>query len=212
MSIKGLIFDLDGVICSTDLYHYLSWKKLADKLGVYFDTEINERLRGVSRLESLEIILEKSNKLYTEEEKSKMAEEKNKYYQTFLKKMTTNDVSKEVLDTLQILRERGYKLAIGSSSKNAKIILKQIGLIDFFDVIADGTMIKYSKPHPEIFIEASKGLNIQPKECAVIEDSESGCIAAKSASMKVAGISSEAKCIFADYHLSEFKELLDIFK
>ena len=123
MKYKGIIFDLDGVICFTDKYHYLAWKRLADKLGIYFDETINNRLRGVSRMESLEIILEKSTKKYSKEEKEDFAEQKNKMYVELLEDMTPADLPKEVKTTLDDLRKQGVLLAIGSSSKNAKRIL-----------------------------------------------------------------------------------------
>ena len=139
MKYKGIIFDLDGVICFTDKYHYLAWKRLADKLGIYFDETINNRLRGVSRMESLEIILEKSTKKYSKEEKEDFAEQKNKMYVELLEDMTPADLPKEVKTTLDDLRKQGVLLAIGSSSKNAKRILKHLGLENYFDAISDGT-------------------------------------------------------------------------
>ena len=129
MKYKGIIFDLDGVICFTDKYHYLAWKRLADKLGIYFDETINNRLRGVSRMESLEIILEKSTKKYSKEEKEDFAEQKNKMYVELLEDMTPADLPKEVKTTLDDLRKQGVLLAIGSSSKNAKRILQNQNLI-----------------------------------------------------------------------------------
>ena len=132
MKYKGIIFDLDGVICFTDKYHYLAWKRLADKLGIYFDETINNRLRGVSRMESLEIILEKSTKKYSKEEKEDFAEQKNKMYVELLEDMTPADLPKEVKTTLDDLRKQGVLLAIGSSSKNAKRILKHLGLENYF--------------------------------------------------------------------------------
>lgn len=207
---KGIIFDLDGVIVSTDHYHYLAWKSLADELNIPFDEKDNERLRGVSRMESLDIILEKSSNKYSDEQKQEFADKKNKLYQQYLKQMTTQDLSKEVKETLDILRSRGLKLAIGSSSKNTMLILKQIGLDTFFDAIADGTMLDYSKPHPQVFMKAAQKLGLKDKECLVVEDAIAGCYGAKSASMKVAAISSAYGCSFADYHLNKFKNLLDI--
>ncbi len=207
---KGIIFDLDGVIVSTDHYHYLAWKALADELNIPFDEKDNERLRGVSRMESLDIILEKSSHKYSDEQKQEFADKKNKLYQQYLKQMTTQDLSKEVKETLDVLRSRGLKLAIGSSSKNTMLILKQIGLDTFFDAIADGTMLDYSKPHPQVFMLAAQKLELAYKECLVVEDAIAGCYAAKSASMKVAAISSAYGCSFADYHLNKFKNLLDI--
>ena len=133
---KGIIFDLDGVICHTDKYHYMAWKNLADSIGIYFDEQINNRLRGVSRMESLEIILERSNKAYSDKEKEEFANKKNEMSQELLNKMSENDLDKKVKETLDILKERGYKTAIASSSKNARLILSKLNLIDFFDIIA----------------------------------------------------------------------------
>lgn len=167
--IKAVIFDLDGVICFTDKYHYQAWKALSDRLGIYFDETINNRLRGVSRMASLEIILEKSGRRYTEAEKAALAEEKNRTYQQLLARMTPGDLSDEVRDTLQALRHKGYPMAIGSSSKNTKFILERIGLSTWFDAIADGTDITHSKPNPEVFLVAASKLNISPSLCAVVE-------------------------------------------
>ena len=125
---KAVIFDLDGVICFTDKFHYQAWKALADRLGIYFDEKINDRLRGVSRMASLDIILERADKEYTQEEKEAFATEKNDTYRELLKNMGPADLSDEVKNTLTVLRGRGYKLSIGSSSKNTKFILGQIGL------------------------------------------------------------------------------------
>ena len=142
---KGIIFDLDGVICHTDRYHYEAWKMLADRLEIPFDEKINNRLRGVSRNESLDIVLEKSSKVYTREEKLAMAEEKNDCYRKLLAQMTPADLSPAVKEMLDALKQ-SKKLAIGSSSKNTKFILERIGLDDYFDVIADGNDITHSKP------------------------------------------------------------------
>lgn len=210
MRYEGIIFDLDGVIVSTDHYHYLAWKELADEYNIYFDKEINQRLRGVSRMESLDIILEKSSKRFSSEEKFEMADKKNKIYQEYLKQMSRKDISSEVKETLDILRENNIKIAIGSSSKNTQLILNQIGLDGFFDAISDGTMIEYSKPHPEVFIKAANLLEIDCKKCLVVEDAEAGCISAKSASMDVAGISAARDSKYADYSLGSFSDLISI--
>lgn len=189
MKYKAVIFDLDGVICHTDKYHYLAWKKLADeKIGVYFDEQINDRLRGVSRMESLEIILEKSDKPFTQEEKEQFAAEKNTAYTQFLAEMSPSDVSADVARTLDALRNNGIKMAIGSSSRNARIILKQIGLLDAFDVIVDGNMIKNSKPDPEVFLLAAELLGLEPRECLVVEDAAAGIESAVNGGFDVAGI------------------------
>lgn len=205
---KGIIFDLDGVICSTDQYHYQAWKALADELGIYFDETINNRLRGVSRMESLEIILEKAKETYAEEEKLAFAEKKNNIYKELLKQMTTADLSEEVKNTLEELRNRGYKLAIGSSSKNTKQILKQIGLDGYFDAIADGTDITNSKPDPEVFLLAAVRLGFMPRECLVVEDAKAGIEAATRGGFKSAGIGEAAESKTVTYSMEKFADLL----
>ncbi|XCP86233.1 beta-phosphoglucomutase [Roseburia hominis] len=207
---KGIIFDLDGVICFTDKYHYIAWKKLADKEGIYFDETINNRLRGVSRMESLEIILERAKKSYTEEEKVAMAEEKNAIYVELLKEMTEADLSEEVKETLQKLRECGLKLAIGSSSKNAKIILRQLGLEDFFDAISDGTNITKSKPDPEVFLKAAGFIGEDPADCLVVEDAKAGIEAATAGGFKSAGLGEATEHPEVTYKLTSFRDLLEI--
>ena len=168
VKIKGLIFDLDGVLVFTDKFHYQAWKTMADELGVYFDETINHRLRGVSRMDSLEIILERyEGPDLSLREKEKLAEKKNEIYRTLLESMTPDDVTKEVRDTLTKLREKGYKLAIGSSSKNAKFILEKVELKDAFDAISDGNNITKSKPDPEVFLKAAEYLGLPPKACMV---------------------------------------------
>lgn len=209
---KAIIFDLDGVICFTDKYHYLAWKALADRLGIYFDEKINDRLRGVSRMASLEIILERSDTAYTSEQKDAFAVEKNESYRELLKQMSPSDLSEEVKYTLDELRRRGYVLAIGSSSKNAKFILGQIGLGNFFDAIADGTDITHSKPDPEVFLCAASKLGLAPAECAVVEDAKAGIQAAKASDMTALALFGDAKdCGLEDYDLLSFSDLLNIF-
>lgn len=208
--IKGVIFDLDGVICFTDKYHYLAWKSLADKEGIYFDEIINNRLRGVSRMESLEIILEKSTKTYTSEEKVKMATYKNNIYKEFLKQMTPKDVSDDAILTLKTLKQKGVKIAIGSSSKNTKFILERIGLLDFFDVIVDGNDIKNSKPDPGVFLKAQEQLNINKEFCLVVEDAESGIDAAYNGNIKAAGILTAAKYFKTTYPIEKLSDILKL--
>lgn len=207
---KAVIFDLDGVICFTDKYHYLAWKKMANRIGVYFDETINNRLRGVSRMDSLEIILEKSEKQYTQEEKNKLAEEKNATYVKLLEKMTTADLSEEVKNTLIELRKRGYKLAIGSSSKNTKMILKQIGLEDFFDAISDGTNISNSKPDPEVFLMAAEYISEKPEDCLVVEDAKAGIEASYRGGFESAGLGEACEHEHVTYKMNSFSDLLVI--
>lgn len=211
--IKGIIFDLDGVIVFTDHYHYLAWKQLADTIGVYFDQTINNRLRGVSRMASLEIILENyQGKPFSVEEKIAIAEAKNNLYRELLKQMSPIDVTDEVRTTLQTLKKRNYKLAIGSSSKNAPFILKQVNLEEFFDVKSDGNNIAHSKPNPEVFLKAAEYLSLKPEECAVVEDAHAGIEAAKKANMFALAIGDASNCEAADYKLKTFSDLLNIFK
>lgn len=211
VKIKGLIFDLDGVLVFTDKFHYQAWKTMADELGVYFDETINHRLRGVSRMDSLEIMLERyEGPDLSLREKEKLAEKKNEIYRTLLESMTPDDVTKEVRDTLTKLREKGYKLAIGSSSKNAKFILEKVELKDAFDAISDGNNITKSKPDPEVFLKAAEYLGLPPKACMVVEDAEAGIEAAKKGGMYAAGIGEAAKSINADESLKTFSELVDI--
>ena len=211
--IKGLIFDLDGVLLSTDRFHYLAWKKLADRMGIRFTEKDNERLRGVSRMESLEIVLSLSEKplALSEEEKLAIATEKNEQYREYLKTMTPADVSAEVRSTLATLRERGYLLAVGSSSKNTRFILSQTALTDAFDAIADGNDIKNSKPDPEVFLKAASLIGFAPAECAVIEDAEAGLEAANRGGMLSIAYASALECPLGRVKLHCFSDLLKMF-
>ena len=211
-TINAIIFDLDGVICFTDQYHYQSWKELADAEGIYVDEKINGRLRGVSRMESLNIILEKASKEYTQEEKEMLAAKKNESYVRLLEKMSPSDLSDEVKNTLGTLRQRGYKLAIGSSSKNTKKILKQIGLGGYFDAISDGTNITKSKPDPEVFLKAAEMVDEKPKHCLVVEDALAGIDAAYAGGFLSAGIGDAAGHAHVTYPILTFGELLSICK
>ena len=186
--IKAVIFDLDGVIVSTDDCHYEAWKKMADEECIYFDKAINNRLRGVSRMESLEIVLERAEKKYSNEEKLQLAERKNSYYKEFITKLTPSDVLPGVMNTLDELRANGIKVAIGSSSKNTPVILKQIGLDNYFDAVSDGNNITNSKPDPEVFLKAADMLGIPYAECMIVEDADAGIEAGKSAGMKTVSV------------------------
>ncbi len=207
---KAIIFDLDGVICHTDEYHYLAWKAMADSMNIPFDRQVNNRLRGVSRMASLEIILEQYTGALSQAEKEELAEQKNELYKESLKNMSPADLTEEVKTTLDALRQRGYKLAIGSSSKNARFILQQLGLGSFFDAISDGNNITHSKPDPEVFVKAVQMLCIAPEECLVVEDAVSGAIAGKAGGMKVACVGDASAEKAGDYNLTSFAELLEI--
>lgn len=208
MKYKGIIFDLDGVICSTDEYHYLAWKALADRLGIPFDRERNNLLRGVSRMDSLGIILEKSDKTYSDEEKAAFAEEKNTLYRELLGRMSPADLSDNVKITLEALRKTGLKLAIGSSSKNTPFILERIGLKDFFDAVADGNCITHSKPHPEVFLKAADKLGLIPRDCLVVEDAHAGVEAATAGGFDCAAMGDAKDDARAATHLNQFSDLM----
>ncbi len=210
MKYQGVIFDLDGVICHTDEYHYQAWKVLADKLDTYFDREINNRLRGVSRMDSLEIVLERyTGEPLSQERKVELATEKNEIYRQLLAQMSPKDLSAEVADTLNKLREMGLKLAIGSSSKNAPFILERIGLGSFFDAISDGNNITKSKPDPEVFLKAAEFLGLTPETCLVVEDAEAGVDAAIAGGMDAAAIGDAVGCGKGTYNLATFSDLLE---
>ena len=205
--IYAIIFDLDGVICTTDKYHYLAWKALADSLGLPFDEKVNGLLRGVSRMESLEIVLGEHSTEYSQEQKTALATRKNEIYKSYLSAMTPGDLSKEVRSTLYTLRQRGYLLAIGSSSKNTRQILRQLGLGEFFDAVADGTMITRSKPDPEVFLLAASMLGVRPENAVVIEDAESGVRAAKAGRFRAIGIRTEGNDPNSDITIRHLKNL-----
>lgn len=188
MKIKAVIFDLDGVIVSTDDCHYRAWKQMAEEEGIYFDRKINDRLRGVSRAASLEIVLERSEKTYSEKEKQELAERKNNYYKELIKELTPNDILSGAKELLEELKTRGIKVAIGSSSKNAPMILKQIGLGNYFDAVSDGNNIVNSKPNPEVFVKAAQMLGLAPEDCMVVEDADAGIEAAKAGGMIAAAV------------------------
>jgi len=208
--IRAIIFDLDGVICSTDRYHYLAWKALADRLDIPFDEQKNKLLRGVSRLDSLEIILGDRSSHFSEQEKWELAEEKNRIYREYLQTMRPSDLSEDTCYALQTLRKRGYLLAIGSSSKNTRQILTQLGLEHFFDAVADGTQITRSKPDPEVFFLAASLLDISPEQAIVIEDAESGVQAAETGHFRVIGIRSRENDPNSDITIKKLSDLTEI--
>ena len=208
MGFRGIIFDLDGVIVSTDEQHYLGWQALADRLGIPFSREVNSRFRGVSRMACMNILEELGGKHYTDSEKIAYADWKNEYYRKLLAQMSSDDLSQEVRSTLDALRARGLKLAVGSSSKNAKFILRRIGLSDYFDAVSDGTNISRSKPDPEVFLKAAEYLRLTPTDCLVVEDAVSGVEAAHAGGMKAATVGDAACRGCGDFILSRFADLL----
>ncbi len=207
MSIRAVIFDLDGVIVSTDEFHYQGWQNLADEEGIYFDRKINERLRGVSRMDSLDILLEKSDKKYTDEQKVEMATRKNDYYRELLKNLSPKDLLPGAMDTMDELKKRDIKVAVGSSSKNTPTILEYIGLSDYFAAVSDGNQIKNSKPDPEVFLLAAEKMGMSPEECLVVEDAAAGVEAALNGNMKALGVGSAADDTRAHLQAKDLSEI-----
>ena len=205
---KAIIFDLDGVLCQTDEFHYLAWKAIADELKIPFDHKINEKLRGVSRMASLEIILQKANRTFTDSEKVALAECKNTIYRKYLDKMTEKDLASGAKTVLTELSEKGLQLAIGSSSKNTQLIVDKLQIADFFTAIIDGNQIKHSKPDPEVFLLAAQKLEMQPANCLVVEDAEAGVEAAIRGGFQVAGIGSARDVAKVNFKLATLTDLL----
>lgn len=198
--IKGVIFDLDGVLVSTDEMHYMAWKKLADKLGIHsYSKADNERQKGISRMESLEVVLSKGSVIYPKEEKEKLAEEKNNYYVELLQSLDKTAILSGVIETLEMLKQRGIKIGVGSVSKNTPLILRKTGLDKYIDQVSCGLDITKSKPDPEVFIIAARKLNLINEECLVVEDSKAGIVAAKAAHMRSFAVGTEHEKLGADY-------------
>jgi beta-phosphoglucomutase len=206
--IKGALFDLDGVIVDTAKYHYLAWKRLAEELGFEFTEAHNERLKGVSRMRSLEILLEVGGISCSEEEKLAMAEKKNNWYVEYIKKMDESEILKGAREYLLKLREEGIRIALGSASKNAPMILQNLGITDLFDAIIDGNKVSKAKPDPEVFLLGAKELGLVPADCVVYEDAEAGIEAAKRAGMGTVGIGKKDILKEADMVVSGLCELL----
>lgn len=188
MKIQGFIFDLDGVLVDTAKYHYLAWKKLANILGIEFTKQHNEQLKGVSRMTSLNILLEIGNIKLTDEEKKQYANQKNNWYREFILKMNPSEILPGVIDFLKKTKEKNIKIALGSASKNAQTILKQLHITQYFDSIIDGTNVIKAKPNPEVFLKGAEALKIKPNECIVFEDAVAGIKAAKNANMYAIGV------------------------
>lgn len=196
--IKAAIFDLDGVIVDTAKYHYLAWKKLANELGFDLTEEDNERLKGVSRIRSMEIIAQIGGIRLPEDEIVRLADRKNEWFVEYIRNMKPDEVFPGVAGLIEQLRAKGLRIGLASSSKNAPMVLDILGIIPLFDVVVDGTMIIHSKPDPEIFLLAAERIGIPPKSCLVFEDAEAGVEAAVRAGMKCVGIGSEEQLGKAD--------------
>ena len=211
-SYKMAIFDLDGVIVDTAKYHYIAWKELSDRLGFEFTHEHNERLKGVSRVRSLEILLEiggMENK-FSAGEKDKMATEKNKRYVEYISKLRKDEILPGSRELLMELRKKGIKTALGSASKNARQILDSLKITDLFDVIIDGTNTSKAKPDPEVFVLGAKTLGIDPAECVVFEDAQAGIEAAIKAGMTAIGVGSAENLTGASLYVKDLEEYLRI--
>jgi beta-phosphoglucomutase len=191
MHIKACIFDLDGVIVDTAKYHFLAWKRLTDQLGISFSEEENERLKGVSRMASLDIIIELGGRSLSDKQKLEYATLKNEWYVEYIKKMTPDEILPGTVKFITELRKANIKTAIGSASKNTPMILERTGIKSLFDAVADGNNVKNAKPDPEVFQTAAKLLNVKDEDCVVFEDAVAGIQAALNAGMKSIGIGSE---------------------
>jgi beta-phosphoglucomutase len=186
--LKACIFDLDGVIVDTAVYHYKAWRRLANSLGFDFTVEQNEELKGISRIDSLKIILNWGSVSKTEVEMEELATQKNKWYVAMIKEMTSAQILPGAKEFLEAVKANNYQIALGSASKNSQIILEQIALTSYFDVLIDGNKVTKSKPDPEVFLAAASELKVKPEECVVFEDAIAGVQAAIAGNMKVVGI------------------------
>jgi len=204
--IKACIFDLDGVIVDTAHYHYLAWKRLAKELGFDLTEQQNEQLKGVSRMHSLDIILSLCGISLSLHEKENLANKKNSWFVDYLERMAPEEIFPGVKQLLHVLRSKGIKVGLASSSKNAKTVIQLLHIQNEFDTVVDGTMITHSKPHPEIFLLAAERLGVAPKDCVVFEDAEAGVEAALAAGMKCVGVGSAQQLGKADKVISKTGE------
>lgn len=207
MSKKAFIFDLDGVIVDTAKYHFLAWRKLANSMGFDFTHEQNEQLKGVSRVKSLEKILAWGNKSVSEDEFNKLMVQKNEDYLTYIEKMDAQEILPDVGKTLDFLKEKEQHIALGSASKNARMILEKVNLLEKFDVLVDGNDVANAKPNPEVFLNAAKQLQASPKDCIVFEDAVAGIQAANNAGMVSIGIGDKNTLHEANYVFKNFTEI-----
>ncbi|GAA0373267.1 beta-phosphoglucomutase [Paenibacillus motobuensis] len=207
-TMRGAIFDMDGVIVDTAKYHYLAWHSLAERLGFEFTEADNERLKGVSRVESLKILLEIGGVETSEAERLRMAKEKNKEYVEYISRLEPSEILPGAKKYLQQLRQQGVKIALGSASKNAAFILDRLGIAELFDAVIDGTKVTKAKPDPEVFLEASAALGLAPTDCVVFEDAAAGVEAGKAAGCSVIGIGSPEVLFAADRVIRGLDELV----
>lgn len=203
--IEACIFDLDGVIVDTAKYHFIAWRELAEELGFTFTEEDNERLKGVSRMQSLEILLEIGGKQFTESEKLAMAQKKNTRYVSYIENMTPEEILPGAREFLEELRSKGIKVALGSASKNSPMILEKIHLSGMFDAVVDGNSISEAKPNPEVFLRGAERLRLEPQHCVVFEDAIAGIQAARNACMYCVGIGEPQTLGMADVVIPGFE-------
>ncbi len=208
---KAVIFDLDGVVVDTAKYHYLAWKKLAGELGFEFDICNNERLKGVSRMESLNIVLETGGrKGFTEEEKKELADRKNKYYLQMIRELDESEILPGIPEFIAGLKERNYKVALGSASKSGGMILEKLKLAGLFDAIVDGNLVERAKPDPGVFVTAAELLEIPCGNCIVVEDAEAGIEAARAGGMHCIGVGNKKLLKKADIVVESTAELVGL--
>ena len=203
--IEACLFDLDGVVVDTAKYHFIAWRALAKELRFEFTQEDNERLKGVSRMQSLEILLEIGGLQFGDKEKQEMAERKNALYVSYIEKMTPGEILPGVERFLQDLRREHIKIALGSASKNAPMILERIGLTASFDSVIDGNSITEAKPNPEVFLKGAESLGVKPENCVVFEDAIAGIEAARNASMHCIGVGDPETLGIADLVIPGFE-------
>jgi len=204
MKYKACLFDLDGVLVDTAIYHFKAWHQLGLHFGYQLTEEQNEQLKGVSRVESLERILQWAGKTACQDDKNKWLVEKNENYLNLISHMNPSEILPGVSEFLKAIKEKGYLIALGSASKNAQIILDKTGLSQWFDAIIDGNSVQKSKPDPEVFLKGAKALGVSPEECIVFEDAQAGIEAAKKGGMKTIGIGEESVLRDADKVIPSF--------
>ena len=210
-TVKAVIFDLDGVLVDTAIYHFQAWHRLAGQLGYSFSLADNEQLKGVSRVESLELILKWAGLEKSEQEKAALLQQKNQWYLDLIEQLSPAQLLPGSLDLLNKLREKHILIALGSASKNALNILQKTGIVDYFDALIDGNVVQASKPDPEVFLKGAAALGVAPSFCLVLEDAQAGIDAAKAANMQVIGVGEADNLKGADDIVANLGVLVDKF-
>lgn len=205
--IRAVIFDLDGVLVTTDECHYQAWKKMADEQNIPFSREINEQLRGVSRMDCVDIILKSAARAYTDAEKLALATRKNDLYIALISQLNAGAILPGALDTVRALKNAGIKVAVGSASKNTPLILHQLQMDGLFDAVSDGNQLLHGKPDPEVFLRAAKMVSIPPADCLVVEDADAGLEAAKRGGMRSLGVGAAQNNDKATFNASSLADI-----